>query len=157
MSGSSLRTAAVPRVRVQDDPFDIAAEMECLRQASVLVGGIGSFIGVVRGGGGLVALSLEHYPGMCERILTDLATEATERFDLCGCTVIHRVGRLLVGEPIVLVLAAAAHRAAALDATRFLIDRLKTGAPFWKSEEFDDGRCHWVESRAVDEEAAAGW
>ncbi|GBR11596.1 molybdopterin guanine dinucleotide biosynthesis protein MoaE [Acetobacter oeni] len=146
-----------PRVVVQNDSFDVGEEISRLLQTSEQTGGIGSFVGVVRGGDGLVALSLEHYPGMCEQVITGLACEAIGRFKLSGCTVIHRVGRLLVAEPIVLILAAAPHRADALEATRFLIDRLKTGAPFWKSEEFADGRRCWIESRAEDEDAASGW
>lgn len=145
------------RVLVQTKPFDIGAETARLLETGQTIGGLSSFLGVVRGGNGLIALELEHYPGMCEDVLSDLAGQAVERFDLVGCTVIHRVGRLVVGEPIVLVLAAAGHRAAALDATRFLIDRLKTGAPFWKAEEFADGTRTWVDSRIEDDRAAAGW
>ncbi|MCH4091473.1 molybdenum cofactor biosynthesis protein MoaE [Acetobacter sp.] len=145
------------RVVVQTALFDMATETTRLLALGPDTGGLGSFLGVVRGGDGLVALELEHYPGMCEQSLTMLAEDALERFTLVGCTIIHRVGRLVVGEPIVLVLAAAAHRGAALDATRFLIDRLKTGAPFWKAEEFADGRRVWVESRQEDEAIAAGW
>ena len=145
------------RVLVQTKPFDIGAETARLLETGQTIGGLSSFLGVVRGGNGLIALELEHYPGMCEDVLSDLAGQAVERFDLVGCTVIHRVGRLVVGEPIVLVLAAAGHRAAALDATRFLIDRLKTGAPFWKAEEFSDGTRTWVDSRVEDDHAAAGW
>ncbi|BCI68188.1 molybdopterin guanine dinucleotide biosynthesis protein MoaE [Acetobacter aceti] len=145
------------RVVVQSEPFDMGTETARLLALDPETGGLGSFLGVVRGGGGLVALELEHYPGMCEQTLTMLAENALQRFSLVGCTIIHRVGRLVVGEPIVLVLASAAHRGAALDATRFLIDRLKTGAPFWKAEEFADGRRVWVESRQEDEAIAAGW
>ena len=145
------------RVVVQSAPFDMGVEVSRLLALASDTGGLGSFLGVVRGGDGLVALELEHYPGMCEQSLTVLAADAFQRFGLVGCTIIHRVGRLVVGEPIVLVLAAAAHRAAALDATRFLIDRLKTDAPFWKVEEFSDGRRVWVESRQEDEKIAAGW
>lgn len=145
------------RVLVQAEPFDIGAETARLLETGQTIGGVSSFLGVVRGGNDLIALQLEHYPGMCEDVLTGLARQAVERFDLVGCTVIHRVGRLVVGEPIVLVLAAAGHRAAALDATRFLIDRLKTGAPFWKAEEFSDGTRTWVDSRIEDDHAAAGW
>ncbi|NHN87351.1 molybdenum cofactor biosynthesis protein MoaE [Acetobacter conturbans] len=156
MTGAA-HTAGRIQVRVQSDPFDVGHETARLLGLEDGTGGISSFMGIVRGGNGLVALELEHYPGMCEDALTVLAEEAFSRFALIGCTVIHRVGRLLVGEPIVLVLAAAAHRAAALDATHFLIDRLKTGAPFWKAEEFTDGQRLWVESRSEDEAAAAGW
>ncbi len=156
------RTRAVvpgPRTRalvsVRAEPFDIAAEMRAL--ASPGVGGIGSFVGMVRGDGRLVALTLEHYPGMTERAIAGIADEAVRRFDLLGCAVVHRIGRLAVGEPIVLVLAAAAHRGAALEATAFLIDWLKTRAPFWKREEFADGSHAWVEAREADDTAAARW
>jgi molybdopterin synthase catalytic subunit len=142
-------------VSVQASPFDVGAEMAALGAAGV--GGIGCFVGVVRGEDGLAALTLEHYPGMTERAIAGIANEAVRRFALRGCTVIHRVGRLGVGEPIVLVLAAAAHRQAALHATEFLIDWLKTRAPFWKREEFADGSQRWVESRDTDDHAAARW
>lgn len=140
---------------MREEAFDVAAEMRELGSAGV--GGIGCFVGVVRGGEGLRALTLEHYPGMTERAITHIADEAARRFDLLGCTVIHRIGRLGVGEPIVLVLAAAGHRGAALEATSFLIDWLKTRAPFWKREEFDDGSQRWVEARETDDLAAARW
>jgi len=143
------------RVSVRREAFDVTAEMRELGSAGV--GGIGCFVGVVRGGDGLSALTLEHYPGMTERAITAIADEATRRFELLGCTVIHRIGRLAVGEPIVLVLAAAGHRGAALEATAFLIDWLKTRAPFWKREEFADGSQRWVEARETDDIAAARW
>ena len=120
-------------------------------------GGIGVFVGIVRRDGDVAALTLEHYPGMTERCLDEIAAEAERRFGLSGCTIIHRVGRLMPGDPIVLVVAAASHRGEALDATRFLIDWLKTKAPFWKKQEFEDGRSAWVEARAADEAAADGW
>lgn len=143
------------RVSVRREAFDVTAEMRELGSAGV--GGIGCFVGVVRGGDGLSALTLEHYPGMTERAITAIADEAMRRFELLGCTVIHRTGRLAVGEPIVLVLAAAGHRGAALEATAFLIDWLKTRAPFWKREEFADGSQRWVEARETDDIAAARW
>lgn len=121
------------------------------------IGGVGCFVGTVRGTAGVRALTLEHYPGMTLRALSGIVAEAERRWPLLGCTVVHRVGRLLPGEPIVLVLAASAHRQAALDATAFLIDWLKTGAPFWKKEELDDGTERWVEARATDDAAAARW
>ena len=147
------RVAAL--VSVRPGPFDVAAELHALSASGV--GGIGCFVGLVRAADRLSALVLEHYPGMTERAIARIADEAIGRFDLLGCTVIHRVGRLAVGEPIVVVLAAAAHRAAALDATAFLIDWLKTRAPFWKREEFDDGSHAWVEAREADDAAAARW
>jgi molybdopterin synthase catalytic subunit len=150
-------------IRVQEAPFDLAAEFAALSAASgVSVGGIGCFIGVVRGDPGtegrrLRALTLQHYPGMTERALGAIAAEAERRFALCGCTVLHRVGTLPVGEGIVLVLAAAPHRGDALAATGFLIDWLKTRAPFWKRQDYDDGSSEWVEARAADEDAAGRW
>ncbi len=147
-------------IDVREASFDVSAEMQALSLPGV--GGIGCFVGVVRGGpvagrGGLAALTLEHYPGMTERAITRIVDEATLRFDLLGCTVIHRIGRIEVGQPIVLVLAAAGHRGAALEATAFLIDWLKTRAPFWKREEFSDGSRAWVEARETDDVAAARW
>ena len=102
-------------------------------------------------------LTLEHYPGMTEAAMGAIATEACARWSLLGCTLVHRVGRLTPGQNIVLVLAAAPHRGAALDATAFLIDWLKTRAPFWKQERFVDGTSRWVEARATDDEAASRW
>jgi molybdopterin synthase catalytic subunit len=143
-------------VRVQPAPFDAGAEMAALLAGRTDVGGVGCFVGVVRGGD-ILAMMLEHYPGMTERALAAIAAEAEARWDLLGCTVIHRYGRLLPGEPIVLVLAASRHRQAALDATAFLIDWLKTRAPFWKREERVDGTGGWVDARETDDAAAARW
>ncbi len=146
-----------PRVTVQAAPFDLAAEMTALLAGRVDVGGLASFVGLVRADEGLAALTLEHYPGMTERAIAGIAAEACGRWPLTGCTVIHRVGRLPPGAPIVLVLTASAHRAASLEACAFLIDWLKTGAPFWKREEFADGRERWVEAKAADDAAALRW
>lgn len=143
------------RVLVQAADFDAGAELARLNLAGV--GGVGSFIGVVRGGDGLAALELEHYPQMTERALAAIADQALARWDLLGCTVIHRFGRLLAGENIVFVGAASAHRGDALAATAFLIDWLKTSAPFWKREIFRDGTVRWVEARAADELVAQAW
>lgn len=142
---------------VQEGPFDLAAETAALTAGREDVGGVASFLGLCRADDGLSALVLEHYPGMTERALQGIAAEAEARWPLTGCTVIHRVGRILPGEPIVLVLAASRHRTAALEACAFLIDWLKTGAPFWKREEFADGHSRWVEARASDDAAAAKW
>lgn len=150
-------------VRVQQAPFDVAAELLALAATGGdRVGGIGSFVGLVRAdadpdGRRLVALTLEHYPGMTERALSDIADAAQRRFSLLACTLVHRIGTLPVGAPIVLVLAAAAHRNDALQATGFLIDWLKTGAPFWKRQEYDDGSSAWIEARGEDDLAAARW
>lgn len=146
-----------PTVRVQEAPFDLAAETAALSAGRVDVGGIASFIGLCRADDGLEALVLEHYPGMTERSIARIAEEAAGRWPLTGCTVIHRHGRILPGEGIVLVLAASRHRTAALEACAFLIDWLKTGAPFWKREEFATGTDRWVEARAEDEARSKGW
>ncbi|MBV9784497.1 MAG: molybdenum cofactor biosynthesis protein MoaE [Acidisphaera sp.] len=134
-------------VRVQAEPFDVGAEMAALTAGRTGIGGIGCFVGVVRATGGITAMTLEHYPGMTERALAGIAEQAEQRWDLLGCTLIHRIGRLTPGEGIVLVLAASGHRQAALEATTFLIDWLKTGAPFWKKERFADGKEAWVEAK----------
>jgi molybdopterin synthase catalytic subunit len=148
------------RIRVQRETFDVGAEMAALSAGRTDIGGIGCFVGVVRdsaGGRPLTGMTLEHYPAMTEAAIRRIAGEAEQRWELQGCTVIHRVGRLSPGEPIVMVLAAAPHRQAALDATAFLIDWLKTKAPFWKKEAFADGDEAWVEARESDETAAARW
>jgi molybdopterin synthase catalytic subunit len=145
---------------VQTADFDVGAEFTALTAGHTDIGGIGCFVGTVRAnpdGPPLVALTLEHYPGMTERAIAGIVADAGRRWPLLGCTVVHRVGRLLPGENIVLVLAASAHRQAALDATAFLIDWLKTQAPFWKQEIFEDGSRIWVEAREVDDAAAARW
>ncbi len=145
------------RVSVQAENFDATAELAAL---SAGAGGVVSFIGVVRGEAGgraLAALRLEHYPGMTEKALAHLAGTAEARWELTGCTIIHRIGRLTPGQNIVLVATASRHRAAALAATAFLIDQLKTAAPFWKAEEFADGTVEWVAARESDNEAAKAW
>ena len=147
-------------VRVQEPPFDVGAELAAFGAGRTDIGGVGCFIGIVRDSAGarpIAAMTLEHYPGMTEAAIASIAAQAERRWELLGCTVIHRVGRLAPGDPIVLVLAAAAHRHAALEATAFLIDWLKTKAPFWKKEAFADGGETWVEARAEDDAAAARW
>ena len=124
-----------------------------------MAGGLVTFIGVVRGGTrkeAITAMTLEHYPGMTERMLTDIEREARSRWELEDVLVIHRYGRLEPGDQIVLVLTAAAHRAPAFAASEFLVDWLKTKAPFWKREETSKGM-RWVESRDSDEKAARRW
>ncbi|GAC1346203.1 MAG: molybdenum cofactor biosynthesis protein MoaE [Acetobacteraceae bacterium] len=150
----------MPTVRVQSEPFDTGEELTRLLAGRIDVGGIGCFVGIVRGTANdkpLVALTLEHYPSMTAKALARIAAEAESRWGLLGCTLIHRYGRLVPGDPIVLVLAASAHREAALAATAFLIDWLKTRAPFWKQEEHDDGSIAWVAPRTADDTAAARW
>jgi molybdopterin synthase catalytic subunit len=143
------------RVSVQAPRFDAGAELAALAAGGA--GGIASFTGVVRGDGGLIELFLEHHPGMTQRRLADLAEQAAARWELMGVTLIHRVGALAPGEPIVLVATAARHRGAALEACAALIDRLKTDAPFWKCERFADGTRRWVEPRPEDAAAAERW
>jgi molybdopterin synthase catalytic subunit len=156
------------RIRVQTADFDTGAELAAMTAGRTDIGGIGCFIGTVRDNPGpdsgsgapsrpVAAMTLEHYPAMTERAILRITEEAERRWALLGCTVIHRVGRLHAGENIVLVLAAAAHRQAALEATAFLIDWLKTKAPFWKREEFPDGSSTWVEAKTADDSAAARW
>ncbi len=145
------------RVAIQEAAFDLGSETAALTAGRTDIGGVASFVGVCRADDGLAAMVLEHYPGMTERAIARIAAEAEARWPLSGCTVIHRVGRLCPGEPIVLVLTASAHRVAALESCAFLIDWLKTRAPFWKREEFADGRSRWVDARAEDDAIAARW
>lgn len=144
-------------VAVQEQDFDAGALLARLSDAGT--GGVASFTGIVRQlpGGGLKALHLEHYPGMTETALERLADEADTRWELTGCIIIHRVGRLAPGQNIVFAAAASAHRGDALAATAYLIDQLKTRAPFWKAEEMQDGATRWVEARTSDNETAAAW
>jgi molybdopterin synthase catalytic subunit len=143
------------RVAVVDAPLDVAAELATLEIEGA--GAVASFTGIVRGDGGLISLTLEHYPVMTAAALEALAAEAAARWPLAAITVLHRTGRMVPGERIVFVGTASAHRAAALDACGFLIDALKTRAPFWKREAFADGRESWVDARKSDEAAAARW
>lgn len=143
------------RVLVQPQDFDPGEELAAL--GALGSGGVASFVGHVRGDDALVALTLEHYPAMTIATLEALADEALSRWALDGVAVIHRIGRLVPGDRIVLVGTAARHRAAALEACAYLIDRLKTDVPFWKKEEFADGRSDWVEARASDDAAARRW
>jgi len=146
------------KVLVSDADFDVSAEIAALRYDGS-TGGIGCFVGVVRDAGpcSLAALQIEHYPGMTERAISGMVEHAEARFGLNACTVVHRYGRLKLGAQIVLVLTASAHRAAALEATAFLMDWLKTEAPFWKCEHYADGRAHWVAARDEDHVATGKW
>ena len=146
-------------IRVQKEDFDPGALIAALTAGRRDVGGVASFIGLVRervGDTHLRAMTLEHYPGMTERKLAEIDAEANRRWPLQGTLVIHRHGRLLPGERIVLVATASARRAAALEACQFLIDWLKTKAPFWKHEETAEGG-HWVEAKESDEAAERRW
>ncbi|MBK5927874.1 molybdenum cofactor biosynthesis protein MoaE [Rhodobaculum claviforme] len=143
-------------VRVQPDPFDFGAECGAFAAGRSDAGAVVTFAGLVRADGGLSALEIEHYPGMTERAITAIAQEATRRWDLRGCLVIHRHGRLAVGEAIMMVATAAPHRADAFAAAEFLMDYLKSRAPFWKKEIGADGP-RWVAARAEDEAALTRW
>jgi molybdopterin synthase catalytic subunit len=144
-------------VRVQTAPFDVAAEMASLRQLPE-VGAIVTFSGICRDEGGrLAALELEHYPGMAEAEINRIAAEAATRWPLAGLTVIHRTGRIAAGDDIVLVVTGSSHREAAFAAANFLMDYLKTRAPFWKKEHAVEGAGDWVASRSDDDTAADRW
>ena len=143
------------RVHVSPTPIDLAAEMAGVERADG-AGAVATFTGLVRSDDGVGTLELEHYPGATEAALTRLAEEATARWALGAATIVHRVGPMAPGERIVFLAAAAAHRAAALEACAYLIDRLKTDAPFWKRET-RGGEARWVEARDSDADAAARW
>ena len=146
-------------IRIQHQDFDVGAEIERLTQGRPGIGGIVSFVGVVRGDGrseSVTAMTLEHYPGMTEKQLEAIEAEARERWPLEDVLIVHRYGRLLPGERIVLVATASSHRRAAFEACEFLVDWLKTKAPFWKLEETKQGP-RWVEARASDDDAAERW
>ncbi len=140
--------------RVQPDAIDVAAELALIEVAGA--GGVASFTGLVRGDDGVTMLELEHYPGATEAALIDLATQAVARWDLLAAHIVHRVGQMVPGDRVVFVGTAAPHRAAALEACAFLIDRLKTDAPFWKREMRGDA-ARWVEPRGSDDAAAERW
>ena len=146
-------------IRIQAGGFDAAAETEALTRGRADMGAVVAFTGFCRDEGGrLAALELEHYPGMAEAEIARIAQEAERRWPLLGLTVIHRVGKIRPGEGIVLVLAASAHRRAAFEAAEFLMDYLKTRAPFWKREHLKDGTTGgWVEAKSQDDEATERW
>jgi len=144
-------------IRVQTEDFDIGAEVAALSEGRHDIGAVVTFSGTVRDKtGDLVAMELEHYPGMTEKELARIEQEARERWPLEASLIVHRVGRLLPGENIVLVVTASAHRQAAFEAAEFLMDYLKTRAPFWKREETADGG-NWVDARESDDTTAARW
>jgi len=146
-------------VKVQSEDFDVGAEVAALTAGRTDIGGVATFLGLVRdiaGGEAVEAMTLEHYPGMTEKMLGEIERQARERWPLDDVLIIHRYGRLAPGDRIVLVATASAHRAAALEACEFLIDWLKTKAPFWKLEKTGRGE-HWVEARESDDLAAARW
>ncbi|ARJ68752.1 molybdenum cofactor biosynthesis protein MoaE [Paracoccus contaminans] len=142
------------RVVVQSERFDAGALLDGFGAGA---GAVVTFTGLVRGDGGLVALDIEHYPGMTERALTSHAQAAMDRFGLADVLIVHRHGHLPVGEPIMMVATAARHRRAAFDAADFLMDWLKSRAPFWKREIGRGGPGAWVAARAEDETALGRW
>lgn len=147
-------------VRVQTADFDIGDEIAMLRGSRTDVGAIVSFTGTVRGqasGKAIAAITLEHYPGMTEAELERIEALAAARWPLQGSTIVHRIGRLEAGENIVLVVTASAHRQAAFEAAEFLMDFLKTDAPFWKKEEIAGEDARWVDARDSDTSAKARW
>jgi molybdopterin synthase catalytic subunit len=145
-------------IRVQEQAFDVGAELAAVSAGRTDIGAVASFVGFVRdmADAPITAMTLEHYPGMTEKKLAEIEAEANARWPLQASLIVHRYGRMLPGEPIVLVATASSHRAAALEACAFLIDWLKTEAPFWKLEEIA-GASRWVEARSTDDEAAARW
>jgi molybdopterin synthase catalytic subunit len=144
-------------IRVQPDDFDPGDELKRLSVGRTDIGGIASFVGLVRGAeDGVRAMTLEHYPGMTERALTTIGNEAKDRWPGIEIEIIHRFGRLEPGDRIVFVGVAAPHRSEAFAACEFLVDWLKTRAPFWKLEEYPEGD-RWVEAQAGDEERASRW
>jgi molybdopterin synthase catalytic subunit len=147
------------QVRIQSEPFDLVAEQEDLLAGNARVGALVSFVGLMRDvneGDQVSRMRLEHYPGMTDKALEAIVAEANQRWHLEGVRIVHRVGELRPRDPIVLVLVASAHRGEAFRACEFLIDYLKTRAPFWKKEVTDQGE-RWVEARHSDDEAASRW
>lgn len=151
--------AVVPDIRIQAGDFDVADEIARLTQGRSDVGAIVSFIGLCRDEGGLLAaLELEHYPGMAEAEIRRIASDACKRWPVTSIAAIHRVGKIEPGGNIVLVLAASPHREAAFNAASFLMDFLKTDAPFWKREHLADGsKGEWVSARDADDRARERW
>ena len=153
------QAATAPRVRIQTDDFDLGAEVAALRAGDAGIGAVASFIGTVRDrndGLGVSLMELEHYPGMTEKSIEAMIDAAFARFDIRGARVIHRVGPLAPLDQVVLVAVSSAHRGQAFQACEFLMDYLKTQAPFWKKESTPDG-ARWVDARVSDDEALARW
>ena len=149
----------MPRVRIQTEDFDLSQEVDGVRHEDRGVGAVAAFVGTVRDGDegrSVQALELEHYPGMTERAIESMIDEALRRFPVRAVRVVHRVGRLEAAERIVLVVVTAAHRHAAFQACEFLMDYLKTQAPFWKKETTPDGE-RWVDARVADDQALSRW
>ncbi len=149
----------MPVVRVQSEDFDVGRELEALTRGRHEVGAIASFVGLVRDandGSSVSGMTLEHYPGMTERALEEICAQAHGRWQLAETLVIHRVGPLVPGDRIVLVGVAGAHRGEAFEACEFIMDYLKTRAPFWKKEDTPEGG-RWVDARESDDNAAGRW
>ncbi|HMM83982.1 molybdenum cofactor biosynthesis protein MoaE [Azohydromonas sp.] len=149
----------MPRVSIQTDDFDLAAEVAALRAGDAGVGAVAAFVGTVRDrndGSGVARMELEHYPGMTETSIEAMIDEAMRRFDIRAARVIHRVGALRPTDQIVLVAVTSAHRGQAFQACEFLMDHLKTQAPFWKKEHTPEGS-RWVDARVADDAALARW
>ena len=147
------------RIRIQQDDFDLAGEYQQLRELSSRVGAVVTFSGLVRDfetDDSIESLSLQHYPGMTEKLLQEIVDQAHQRWSLIGSTVIHRVGKLLPGDQIVFVGVASEHRADAFEAAQFLMDYLKTKATFWKKVS-QNGEQHWIETKQSDSAAAERW
>ena len=146
-------------VRVQHEDFDVGAAIAALRAGDARVGAVAVFVGTVRAendAASVAAMTLEHYPGMTEKALSQIEAEARGRWSLYDALIVHRIGRLLPGDQIVLVAVTAAHRGEAFAACEFIVDYLKTRAPFWKKEETPAG-ARWVDARVADDDAAARW
>ncbi len=149
----------MPTIRVQTEDFDAGAELKALRAGNAKIGAVASFIGLVRDindGSGVSTLTLEHYPAMTEKALAEIVATARTRWDVIDCTLIHRVGKLQPSDQIVLVMVASGHRGDAFAACEFVMDFLKTQAPFWKKEATPQGE-RWVEARDSDQAAARRW
>ena len=147
------------KVSVQAEDFDAGREMAAVRAGNPKVGAVASFVGVVRDvndGAGVATMTLEHYPGMTEKALQKIVEEAKGRWEVLDCTVIHRIGKLAPTDQIVFVAVASGHRGDAFAACEFIMDYLKTRAPFWKKEETPGGE-RWVEAKDADDEAAGRW
>lgn len=148
-----------PRVSIQPQDFDLSTEVAALRAGDARVGAVCTFIGTVRDrsdGQSIRTMELEHYPGMTEKAIEAMIEQARQRFDLVGARVIHRIGLLQPEDQIVLVAVSSAHRGEAFQACEFLMDYLKTQAPFWKKEQTPDG-ARWVDARVSDDAALARW
>ncbi len=161
-STMQVEVASTARVRIQPQPFDVAQEIAALQAGDPRVGAVCTFVGTVRdrnapgAAGSVQTMELEHYPGMTEKSIEAMVDAAFARFDILGARVVHRVGVLRPTDGVVLVVVTSAHRGQSFQACEFLMDYLKTQAPFWKKEQTADG-AHWVDARVSDDEALARW